>query len=80
MCVVRPMIGAQVYRVVRWLFGCGLAGLLLVLIVPLFLLILAMPGLCCFLRLTHEQSLLPCEHKRHNAQARVMQVPVAMLT
>ena len=26
MCVVRRMIGAQVYSAVRWLFGCGLVG------------------------------------------------------
>ena len=38
--------------VVRWLFGCGLVGLLVVFIVPLFLSFLAMPGLCCFLRVT----------------------------
>ena len=36
MCVVRRMIVAQVYSVVCWLFGCGLDGLWLVLIVPLF--------------------------------------------
>ena len=36
MCVVRRMFGAQVCSVVRWLFGCGLVGLLVVLIVPLF--------------------------------------------
>ena len=40
------------YSGVRWLFGCGLVGLLVVLIVPLFLSFLAMPGLCCFLRVT----------------------------
>ena len=44
------MFGAQVYRVVRWLFGFDVVGLLVVLIVPLFLSFLAMPGLCCFLR------------------------------
>ena len=53
LCVVRRMIGAQVYNVVRWLFGCGLVGLLVVLIVPLCLSFLAMPGICCFLRVTH---------------------------
>ena len=53
MCVVRRMIGAEVYSVVRCLFGCGLLGLLVVLIVPFFLSFLAMPGLCCFLRVTH---------------------------
>ena len=52
MCVVRRMFGAQVCSVVRWLFGSGFVGLLVVLIVPLFLSFLAMPGLCCFLRLT----------------------------
>ena len=52
MCVVRRMIGGQVYSVVRWLFGCGLVGLLVALIVPLFLSFLAMPDLCCFLRVT----------------------------
>ena len=52
MCVVRRMIGAQVYSVVHWLFGCGLVGLLVVLIVPLFLSFLVMPGLGCFLRVT----------------------------
>ena len=31
---------------------CGLVGLLVVLIVPLFLSFLAMPGLCCLLRVT----------------------------
>ena len=35
-CVVRRMFGAQVCSVVRWLFGCGLVGLLVVLIVPCF--------------------------------------------
>ena len=53
MCVVCRMFGAQVCSVVRWLFGCGLVGLLVVLIVPLFLSFLAMPGLCCILRVTH---------------------------
>ena len=53
MCVVRRMFGAQVCSVVRWLFGCGLVGLLVVLIVPLFLSCLAVPDLCCFLRVTH---------------------------
>ena len=50
MCVVRRKVGAQVYSVVRWLFGCGLvvggfdcANLLS---------FLAMPGLCCFLRVS----------------------------
>ena len=33
MCVVRRMFGAQVCSVVRWLFWCGLVGLLVVLIV-----------------------------------------------
>ena len=47
MCAVRGMIGSQVYSVVRWLLGCRLVGLLVVLIVPLFLSFLAMPGLCC---------------------------------
>ena len=50
MCVVCRMFGAQVCSVVRWLFGCGLLGLLVVVIVPWPLLFLAMPGLCCFLR------------------------------
>ena len=53
MCVVRRMFGAQVCSVVRWLFGCGWVGLLVVLIVSLFLSFLAMPGLCCFLLVTH---------------------------
>ena len=52
MCVVRRMSGAHVRSVVRWLFGCGLVGLLVVLIVPLFLSFLAMPGLSCVLRVT----------------------------
>ena len=52
MCVVRRMICAQVYLVVRWLFGCGVVGLLVVLIVPLFVSFLGMPGLCCFLHVT----------------------------
>ena len=34
MCVVCRMFGAQVCSVVRWLFGCGLLGLLVVVIVP----------------------------------------------
>ena len=33
MCVVPRMLGAQVCSVARWLFGCGLVGLLVVLIV-----------------------------------------------
>ena len=53
MCVVRQMFGAQVCSVVRWLFGCGLVGLLMVLIVPFFFSSLAIPGLRCFLRVTH---------------------------
>ena len=59
MCVVRRMFGAQVGSVVRWLFGCGLVGLLVVLIVRLFLSILAMPGLCYSLRVTHLKH-IPC--------------------
>ena len=55
MCVMRRVIAAQVYSVVRWLFGCGLVGLLVVLIVLLFLSFLATPGLCCFLRVTPQQ-------------------------
>ena len=47
---MRRMFGAQVGSVVRWLFGCGFVGLLVVLIVPLFLSFLAMPGVCGFLR------------------------------
>jgi hypothetical protein len=53
MCVVRRMFGAQVCSVVRWLSGCGLVDLLAVLIVPLFLSFLMMPGICCFLQVTH---------------------------
>ena len=49
---MRKMFGAQVCSVVRWLFGCGLVGLLVVLVVPLFLSFLAMPGLSRFLRVT----------------------------
>ena len=52
MCVVHRRFGAQVCSVVRWLFGCGLVGLLVVLIVPLFFSFLVMLGLCCFLRVT----------------------------
>ena len=52
MWVVCLMFGAQVCSVVCWLFGCGLVGLLVVMIVPLFLSFLATPGLCCFLRVT----------------------------
>ena len=52
MCVVRRMFGTPVGSVVRWLFGCRLVGLLVVLIVPLFLSFLAMLGLCSFLRAT----------------------------
>ena len=62
MCVVRRVIGAQVYSVVRRLFGCGLVGLLVVLIVPLFLSFLAMPGLCCFLRVTPAAEQLSTMH------------------
>ena len=47
-CVVRRVFGAQICSVVSWLFGCGLVGLLVVLLVPLFLSFLAIPGLCCF--------------------------------
>ena len=36
MCVVCRMSGAHVSSVVRWLFGCGFVGLLVVLFVPLF--------------------------------------------
>ena len=36
MCVVRRMFGAQVCSVVRWLFGCGLVGLLVVLLCRCF--------------------------------------------
>ena len=36
----------------NWLFGCGLVGLLVVSNVPLFMSLLAMLGLCCFLRVT----------------------------
>ena len=39
MCMVRRMIGAQVYSVVRWLFGCGL-------VVGDFDCVIV-PGLCC---------------------------------
>ena len=56
MCVVRRMTGAQVYSVVRWLFGCSLVALLqqlVALFVPLFLSFLGMLGLCCFLCVTH---------------------------
>ena len=44
MCVVRRMFGAQVWSVVRWLFGCGVVGLLVVLIVPLFFVVLGDAG------------------------------------
>ena len=54
MCVVCRMTGAQVCSVIRRLFCCSLVGLLVVLSVPLFLSFLAMPGLCCFLRVTPE--------------------------
>ena len=43
---VRWMIGAQADSV-RWLFGCGLVGLMVVLIVPLCSFILG--GFSCFL-------------------------------
>ena len=46
-------IHIHTYTDVRWLFGCGLVGLLVVLIVPLLLPFLAIPGLCCFLRVTY---------------------------
>ena len=36
MFVVRRMIGAQVYSVVCWLFGCGLVGFLVVLLCHCF--------------------------------------------
>ena len=48
MCVVRRMFGAQVCSVVRLLFGCGLVGVLVVLIVPLLLSFLAMPAFIAF--------------------------------
>ena len=41
------------YSAVRWLFGSSMVGLFVALFVPLFLSFLAMPGLCCFLRVTH---------------------------
>ena len=52
MSMVRRMVGAQVYSVVRWLFDCGLVvgGFDCAIVVSL----LAMPSLCCFLRVTQE--------------------------
>ena len=41
------------FGLVRWLFGGCQVGLLVCLFVPLLLSSLAMPGLCCFLRVTH---------------------------
>ena len=41
------------FSFVRWPFGGSMVGLLVVLFVPLLLSFLAMPGLCCFLRVTH---------------------------
>ena len=54
LCAVRRMFGSRVCHVVRWLLGCGLVGLLVVWIVPLFLSFLAIPGLCCFFHVTHD--------------------------
>ena len=65
MYVVRRMFGAQVCSVVRWLIGCGLVGLLVVLIVPLFLSFLAMLGLCYFLRVTHRRQIAVQGTMRH---------------
>ena len=44
MCVVRRMFGAQVCSVIRWPFWCGLVGLLVVLMVPLFFVVLGDAG------------------------------------
>ena len=68
MCVVHRMIGAQVYSV-RWLFGCGLVGWLVILIVPLFLSFLAMAGLCCFLRVTHSTASRGSRHSGRSYRA-----------
>ena len=87
MCVLRRMFGAQVCSVVRWLFGCGLVGFLVVLIVPLFLSFLAMPGLCCFLRAApymykaHRKSTASPPHLRpmqadHNKTATRLHAPM----
>ena len=40
------------FSAVRGLFGSSMVDLLVVLFVPLFLSFLAMPDLCCFLRVT----------------------------
>ena len=37
-------VWSTICSVVRWLFGCGFVGLLVVLIVPLYLSFMAMPG------------------------------------
>ena len=47
--VVRRIFGAQVGRVVRWLFGLGFVGLLVVLIDW------RCRAFFCFLRVTHSQ-------------------------
>ena len=68
LCVVRRMFDAQVCRVVRWLFGFGVVCLLVVLIVPLFLSFLAMPGLCCFIRVTRRNLQTPGNAEEHKRQ------------
>ena len=64
--VLADVFGAQVCSVVRWLFGCGLVSLLVVLIVT-FLSFLAMPSLCCFLRLTQDlvHTCMYTQRRRH---------------
>ena len=59
------------FSAVRWLFGSSMIGLLVVLFVPLFLSLLAMPGLCCFLRVApnavHGFGLLWCSCQAQRA-------------
>ena len=45
------------FSFVRWLFGGSMFGLIVVL--PLWLSFLAMPGLCCFLRVTPRHASMP---------------------
>ena len=57
LCLLNALVVVIAITVVRWLFGCGLVGLLVVLIVPLFLSFLALQHsfqscLCCYLCVT----------------------------
>ena len=41
------------FSFVPWLFAGSMVGLLVILFVPLLLSFLVMPGLCCFVHVTH---------------------------